>query len=170
MSRTALGFMRSDFSPIWEQLSDRGEINGASHCRPTYVGCRWSAASGDGTSEIDGRCVERRATKVIERRRDVASVAGGSLVAQWNGHNNHPLLARRGLQRAPKFSPGGFVMKALFTRFVREESGQDLIEYALLVGFVSLVAAAGATLVGTSLNNWYTALAGVIDTMPPALP
>ena len=61
-------------------------------------------------------------------------------------------------------------MKALFTRFVREESGQDLIEYALLAGFVSLVAAAGATLVGTSLNNWYTALSGVIDAMPPALP
>ena len=29
-------------------------------------------------------------------------------------------------------------MKNLFNRFVREEAGQDLIEYALLAGIVSL--------------------------------
>ena len=31
-------------------------------------------------------------------------------------------------------------MKKLLRRFVREEEGQDLIEYALLAGFISLVA------------------------------
>ena len=36
-------------------------------------------------------------------------------------------------------------MKSLIVRFVREEAGQDLIEYALIATFVSLVAAAGAT-------------------------
>ena len=30
-------------------------------------------------------------------------------------------------------------MKNLFNRFVREEEGQDLIEYALLAGLISLV-------------------------------
>ena len=29
-------------------------------------------------------------------------------------------------------------MKSLFNRFVREEQGQDLIEYALLAGLISL--------------------------------
>jgi pilus assembly protein Flp/PilA len=44
---------------------------------------------------------------------------------------------------------------SFFNRLVRDEQGQDLIEYALLATFVSLVAIAGATALGTSLNNWY---------------
>jgi pilus assembly protein Flp/PilA len=54
-------------------------------------------------------------------------------------------------------------MKNLIRRFVREEEGQDLIEYALIATFVSLVAAAGATLLGTSLNDWYTAVSTKVD-------
>jgi pilus assembly protein Flp/PilA len=37
-----------------------------------------------------------------------------------------------------------------------DDSGQDLIEYALLASFVALVAIAGATFLGTALQNWYT--------------
>ncbi len=47
-------------------------------------------------------------------------------------------------------------LKALALRLVRDEEGQDLIEYALLATFVSLVAIAGATLLGNALNSWYT--------------
>ncbi len=39
-------------------------------------------------------------------------------------------------------------MKGLMVRFVREDEGQDLIEYALLASFLSVAAAAGATLAG----------------------
>ena len=46
-------------------------------------------------------------------------------------------------------------MKALFTRFVREEAGQDLIEYALLAGFISLIAVVAITSLGTNLNSKY---------------
>jgi pilus assembly protein Flp/PilA len=42
-------------------------------------------------------------------------------------------------------------MKNLFNRFVREEQGQDLIEYALLAGLISLGSIAGITLIGTNL-------------------
>jgi len=49
-------------------------------------------------------------------------------------------------------------VKNLIARFVQDEQGQDLIEYALLATFVSLVAIAGATLLGTALNNWYSAV------------
>jgi len=56
-------------------------------------------------------------------------------------------------------------MKILIRRFVRQEDGQDLIEYALIATFVSLVAAAGAALLGTSLNNWFAAVSGSVDTM-----
>jgi pilus assembly protein Flp/PilA len=56
-------------------------------------------------------------------------------------------------------------MTTLFTRFVRDEQGQDLIEYALLGAFVSLAAVAGATILGTGLNSWYTDIGGAIDNL-----
>jgi len=56
-------------------------------------------------------------------------------------------------------------MKSLIVRFVREDQGQDLIEYALLASFLSVAAAVGAGLAGVSLDGWYTDLSGVIDTM-----
>ena len=57
---------------------------------------------------------------------------------------------------------------SVFTRFVREDQGQDLIEYALLGAFVSLAAITGATLLGTSLSGWYTRMSSKVDTMAPA--
>jgi len=51
----------------------------------------------------------------------------------------------------------------LFTRFVQDEQGQDLIEYALLATFVSLLAIVGAGLLGTALNNWYGTVATNVD-------
>ena len=47
-------------------------------------------------------------------------------------------------------------LKSLLGRLVRDEQGQDLIEYALLATFVSLLAIVGAGLLGTALNNWYS--------------
>ena len=44
-------------------------------------------------------------------------------------------------------------MKALFTRFLREEQGQDLIEYTLLLAFVCLAAAALFIGVGGSIST-----------------
>jgi pilus assembly protein Flp/PilA len=49
------------------------------------------------------------------------------------------------------------VMKNLFNRFVNEDAGQDLIEYALLAGLISLVCVlaiqAAGTKVSTLFNN-----------------
>src|SRR5262249_49409750 len=50
----------------------------------------------------------------------------------------------------------GYREMALVNRFVREEAGQDLIEYALLAGFISLAAVAAITAIGTALNTLYT--------------
>jgi len=50
------------------------------------------------------------------------------------------------------------------SQLVRDESGQDLIEYALLATFVALVAILGATALGTSLNNWYSSVGGAVNT------
>lgn len=55
-------------------------------------------------------------------------------------------------------------LKNLFNRLVRDEQGQDLIEYALLATFVSLLAIVGAGLLGTALNNWYSKVASNVNT------
>lgn len=47
-------------------------------------------------------------------------------------------------------------MKNLIVRFVREEEGQDIIEYALLAAFISIVAATTLGLIGTDVSNIYT--------------
>lgn len=42
--------------------------------------------------------------------------------------------------------------------FVRDDSGQDLLEYALLVGLIALVAVLAVTSTGTSVNNIFQAI------------
>ena len=54
----------------------------------------------------------------------------------------------------------------LITRFIRDDQGQDLIEYALLGAFVSLAAAVGAVSLGEGLFTWYDGIAGTIEGMP----
>jgi Flp pilus assembly pilin Flp len=54
-------------------------------------------------------------------------------------------------------------MKGLMVRFVREDEGQDLIEYALLATVIALVVFVGASLAGTSLNSWYTNISKTVD-------
>ena len=43
----------------------------------------------------------------------------------------------------------------MLARFIRDDRGQDLIEYLLLGSFVSVAALTGAGLLGTNLNSWY---------------
>jgi Flp pilus assembly pilin Flp len=47
-------------------------------------------------------------------------------------------------------------MKNLFNRFVREEAGQDIIEYALLAAFISIVAWGILVTIGTDVKSVYT--------------
>ena len=56
-------------------------------------------------------------------------------------------------------------MKQLVVRFVRNDEGQDLIEYVLIGTLVSIAVVAGATALGTSLNGWYTAVSGWVNGM-----
>jgi Flp pilus assembly pilin Flp len=51
-------------------------------------------------------------------------------------------------------------MSRFIARLVRDEQGQDLIEYVLIGSFVSIGALAGATALGVNLNGWYTAVSG----------
>lgn len=54
-------------------------------------------------------------------------------------------------------------MKALIARFVREEEGQDIIEYALLAAFISIIAIVAIQAIGTAVNAQYVAIEDAID-------
>jgi pilus assembly protein Flp/PilA len=47
-------------------------------------------------------------------------------------------------------------MKKMIKRLWKEEEGQDLIEYALLVAFIALAAAAIFPTIGASINAVFT--------------
>jgi pilus assembly protein Flp/PilA len=47
-------------------------------------------------------------------------------------------------------------MKNLFNRFVREESGQDIIEYVLLAAFISVVAWTIIQSIGNDVQTLYS--------------
>jgi pilus assembly protein Flp/PilA len=51
----------------------------------------------------------------------------------------------------------------LVAKVVRDDSGQDLIEYALLAGFISLVAIAAITLLGGGINTVFGNLADIVS-------
>ena len=56
---------------------------------------------------------------------------------------------------------GNSNMKNLFARFVREEDGQDIIEYSLLAAFISISGYLILTSIGTQVNTIYTNVNGV---------
>ena len=61
-------------------------------------------------------------------------------------------------------------MRNLFIRFVRDEDGQDIVEYALMVVFVAFLAAVGLQLFGQGLDQYYQDILGELNDAGPALP
>ena len=53
-------------------------------------------------------------------------------------------------------------MKTLLIRLVREEQGQDLIEYALLAGLISLASVLAITALGTAIQGKFTQVGGAV--------
>ncbi len=49
-------------------------------------------------------------------------------------------------------------------RFVRDETGATMAEYALLIAVIALVAVAGAKTLGDNLSAKFTAIGGKITT------
>jgi pilus assembly protein Flp/PilA len=59
-------------------------------------------------------------------------------------------------------------MRDLLVRFLRDDDGQDLIEYALLAGFISLVAVVAITNVGKGVNGVYNNINSQVAAIPGA--
>lgn len=49
-------------------------------------------------------------------------------------------------------------MKALVARFVREESGQDLIEYGLLIGIITVGCIVSINAIGPKVAKYFSDL------------
>ncbi len=54
-------------------------------------------------------------------------------------------------------------MKQFIQQFVREEDGQDVVEYALVLGLVALAGGAGLTLMAGSIDGLVGAVNTAID-------
>jgi len=50
-------------------------------------------------------------------------------------------------------------MVNLINRFVRDEEGQDLVEYAMLLAFIALIAIAGVKTLGTTVDKFFSNVA-----------
>jgi Flp pilus assembly pilin Flp len=72
--------------------------------------------------------------------------------------------------KAPRIRPEKSDMKNLLVRFVREEEGQDIIEYALLGAFISIVATVAITAIGVDVNLIYEGINGATTEAVAALP
>jgi Flp pilus assembly pilin Flp len=62
---------------------------------------------------------------------------------------------------------GGNVMTMLLNQlrtFAKDESGQDLLEYALLVALIALVAFGAVAAAGTQVNTIFTSIANQLKT------
>ena len=53
-------------------------------------------------------------------------------------------------------------VKTLINSLRRNEDGQDLLEYALLVALIAIVAIGGVTLAGEQVDLIFTTIAGLI--------
>jgi len=49
-------------------------------------------------------------------------------------------------------------MKKLFSQFVRDDSGQDLIEYGLLIGIITVGAITSILAMGPKVANYFTSV------------
>jgi Flp pilus assembly protein, pilin Flp len=57
-------------------------------------------------------------------------------------------------------------MTELLRSMLREERGQDLIEYALLAACISLIAVVAIVSVGSGVNRLWTGVEGQVDSIP----
>jgi pilus assembly protein Flp/PilA len=61
-------------------------------------------------------------------------------------------------------------MKNLFVRFVREDEGQDIIEYSLLAAFISISAYLILGTIGTQVNGIYDKVGTATTSANNAIP
>lgn len=56
-------------------------------------------------------------------------------------------------------------MKKLLTRLIREDKGQDVIEYALLAAGISIIVIPTVPFIGTAVNVVYTEIRTAVESI-----
>jgi pilus assembly protein Flp/PilA len=51
------------------------------------------------------------------------------------------------------------------SQFIRDEEGQDVVEYGLLIATIAIVVLIGVGIFGNNINAWFQNLAGRITTV-----
>ena len=79
----------------------------------------------------------------------------------WGTRGNGPVLSLLGGRTVPGQGRER-QMKQLLISLVRDDEGQDLVEYAMLVALIALVAAVGVRSFGTALSQWFSDLSSSV--------
>jgi pilus assembly protein Flp/PilA len=58
-------------------------------------------------------------------------------------------------------------MLALFKRFCSDDGGATATEYAMLIIFIALAIAGGATLLGNNINNLFSSIGASLSGLAP---
>jgi len=58
---------------------------------------------------------------------------------------------------------GGQVMKQLFMQFIKEEDGATMVEYAILVALISVVAIVAISVIGTETRTAFETVQGELE-------
>ena len=53
----------------------------------------------------------------------------------------------------------------MVSRFIREEDGQDVVEYGLLIATIAIVVLIGVGIFGSGIQSWFKVLAAKITTV-----
>jgi Flp pilus assembly pilin Flp len=57
------------------------------------------------------------------------------------------------------------MMNTLLTRWLHEEEGQDLTEYALLIGLIVILAVAAVSLIGETISEMFVTISSTLDSV-----
>jgi Flp pilus assembly pilin Flp len=106
------------------------------------------------TRRADERSVRRAVTGILRGLND-GEKGLHTKVFSRNGSRAEAVVATPGVNAV---SIGEGAMKDLLARFVRQEEGQDLIEYGLLAGLITTALVTGITLVGQQVLDYFNDL------------
>jgi pilus assembly protein Flp/PilA len=110
---------------------------------------------------IGGEFVQTRRAAERSIRRAVTGILRGLSLSQFGAVRPHVKRGERAaVSAAPKVSTTTRegVMKESLARFIREDEGQDLIEYGLLAGIITTLVVAAITSIGGKVLAYFTDL------------
>jgi pilus assembly protein Flp/PilA len=93
-----------------------------------------------------------------------SAISGEQSLRAQEGYSDRRRPSNAGSSRTHQpFNVSGDVMKNLFNRFVREEEGQDLIEYSLLAALIAVACIAAMKALAVDINQIFSKIGASLD-------